>query len=140
MIQVTDSLSIDESELEVKFVRAGGPGGQHVNKAATAVQLRFDVSASSSLPDEVRERLIQIAGNRMSDDGVLVIEASEHRSQKRNREAAIDRLIELVRSASEKPKERRQTKPPPEVKKRRLEDKRHRSSVKELRRPVPPED
>ena len=127
---------MDEAEVEVKFVRSGGPGGQHVNKVATAVQLRFDVASSASLPEDVRERLMEIAGNRISEDGVLTIEASRHRSQRRNREDAQARLVELVRQATEKPKERRETKPSKKAVARRLDDKRRRSSVKEGRRPV----
>ena len=140
MIHVTEDLTIDESELEVKFVRSGGPGGQHVNKVATAVQLRFDVGGSPSLPEDVRARVAELAGNRISYDGIVTIEANRFRSQKRNREDAVERLVELLRRGAEKPKKRRQTKPTVTARKRRLEDKRHRSTVKEKRRPVHDED
>ena len=140
MLHVTEDLAIDESELQVKFVRAGGPGGQHVNKVATGVQLRFDAGGSPSLPEDVRARLVGLAGNRISDDGIVTIEANRFRSQKRNREDALERLVELLRRAAEKPKERRRTKPTAGARKRRLEDKRHRSTVKEKRRPVHDED
>ena len=140
MLHVTEDLAIDESELQVKFVRSGGPGGQHVNKVATAVQLRFDAGASPSLPEDVRARLVRLAGNRISDDGIVTIEANRFRSQKRNREDALERLVELLRRAAEKPKERRRTKPTAGARKRRLEDKRHRSTVKDKRRPVQDED
>ena len=140
MIYVTEDLAIDESELEVKFVRSGGPGGQHVNKVATAVQLRFDAGGSPSLPEDVRARVAKLAGNRISYDGIVTIEANRFRSQKRNREDAVERLLELLRRAAEKPKERRPTKPTAGATRRRLEDKRHRSTVKEKRRPVQDED
>jgi ribosome-associated protein len=140
MIPITRTLAIDDSEIDVKFVRSGGPGGQHVNKVATAVQLRFDILGSASLPDDVRDRLITLGGNRVSDDGVLTIDASRYRSQTRNREDAVERLVELVRRASERPKKRRATRPSASAKKRRLEDKRRRSSTKQTRRPVHNED
>jgi ribosome-associated protein len=140
MIRVTASVTLDDSELDLKFVRSSGPGGQHVNKVATAVQLRFDVLDSPSLPDEVRDRLITLAGNRISDDGVLTIEASRYRSQSRNREDAVERLVDLVRRASVKPKKRRATKPSANAKKRRLDEKRRRSSTKRGRRRVRDED
>lgn len=140
IIHINNELSIDEAELEVKFVRSGGPGGQHVNKVATGVQLRFDAGASPSLPDDVRARLVGLAGNRISDDGIVTIEASRFRSQKRNREDALERLVELLRRAAEKPKVRRRTKPTAGARKKRLEDKRHRSTVKEKRRPIHHDD
>ncbi len=136
MLRITPSITIDEDEIQWQFVRASGPGGQHVNKAATAVQLRFDVQHSPSLPDDVRQRLIALAGNRMTSDGVLIIEAQQFRSQKQNREAALQRLVELIRRASEQPKVRRPTRPTREARRRRLEAKRRRSETKRLRRPV----
>jgi ribosome-associated protein len=135
MIQVTRDLSIDESEIEEQFIRSSGPGGQKINKTSSAVQLRFDVRNSPSLPEEVRNRLENLAGNRMTEDGVLIIEASQHRSQKRNREDAFDRLVDLLRKASRKPKSRRATRPTVESRRRRLEEKRQRSEIKRLRRP-----
>ncbi|RMG49348.1 MAG: aminoacyl-tRNA hydrolase [Acidobacteria bacterium] len=136
MLRITPSITIDEDEIQWQFVRASGPGGQHVNKAATAVQLRFDVRRSPSLPDDVRQRLIALAGNRITSDGVLIIEAQQFRSQKQNREAAIQRLVELIRRAAEKPKVRRPTRPTREARRRRLEAKRRRSETKRLRQPV----
>ena len=135
MIPITPTISIDERELHEEFVRASGPGGQNVNKVATAVQLRFDVRRSPSLPGDVRHRLERLAGRRLTDDGVLIIEASRHRTQEQNREDARDRLIELIRRAAHKPKPRRKTRPTLASKKRRLEGKRQRSSTKRLRRP-----
>lgn len=136
MLRITPSIIIDEDEIQWQFVRASGPGGQHVNKAATAVQLRFDVRHSPSLPDDVRQRLIALAGNRITSDGVLIIEAQRFRSQKQNREAAIQRLVELIRRAAEKPKVRRPTRPTREARRRRLETKRRRSETKRLRQPI----
>src|ERR1700733_7518922 len=111
MLLVTDQISIDERELEESFVRASGPGGQNVNKVATAVQLRFDVRASPSLPQEVRARLERLAGARLTRDGVLVITAQRHRTQGRNRQDALDRLLDLIRKAAVAPVKRRPTKP-----------------------------
>ena len=111
MITVNENIQLDENELSFQFVRAGGPGGQHVNKVATAVQVRFDVRNSPSLPEDVRERLQRIAGKKINDDGVLVIEARRYRSQLRNREDAVERLVTLVRRAAEKPNKRRRTRP-----------------------------
>jgi ribosome-associated protein len=136
MIQITPNIIIDENEIQQEFMRASGPGGQHVNKTATAVQLRFDVRHSPSLPHDVRERLVRLAGNRLTDDGVLIITARQFRSQERNRQEAIDRLVALIRAAARKPKPRRKTKPTPASKRRRLDAKRRRSSIKRLRRPV----
>jgi len=139
-IRITRSLAIDESEIQQEFIRASGPGGQKVNKVATAVQLRFDVRHSPSLPDDVRRRLTRLAGRRMNEEGVLVITARRFRTQERNRQDAMDRLIELIRRAAEEPKPRRKTKPPPESKRRRLEAKRRRAQTKRLRRPVTPSE
>jgi len=134
MIRVTDTISIDESELAESFVRASGPGGQNVNKLSTAVQLRFDVRHSPSLPNDVAVRLMRIAGSRLTKDGVLVITAQQHRTQERNRAAARERLFEMIREAAVRPVPRRPTKPTRAAKQRRLESKKHRSAVKEFRR------
>ena len=134
MIQVTDTISIDESEIQEEFVRSSGPGGQNVNKVATAVQLRFNVRNSPSLPDEVRERLIKLAGRRMTESGELIISARRFRTQARNREDALNRLIELIRKATEKPKPRRKRRPSLISKQRRLDEKRKRGEVKKQRK------
>lgn len=138
MIRVTKSIAIDENELEYDFIRASGPGGQHVNRSATVVQLRFDVANSPSLPDDVRKRLMRLAGNRLTDQGVLIIEAKRFRSQERNRQDAIGRLVELIRQAARKPKVRRKTRPTRASQERRLREKRRRSEIKR-RRKSPPE-
>jgi ribosome-associated protein len=129
MIQITDTLAIDDREVEERFVRASGPGGQNVNKVATAVQLRFDVNASS-LPDEVKTRLISLSGSRMTTEGVLVIDAREHRTQGQNREAARTRLVALIERATHRPKKRTPTRPGKAAKERRLTSKKRRSDVK----------
>lgn len=130
MIQITPSLAIDEGEISLQFIRASGPGGQNVNKVSTAVQLRFDVAHSPSLPDDVRTRLMHLAGNRLTRESELVIEAKRFRSQERNREDAIGRLVELIRRATEKPKPRVATRPTLASRKRRLEGKKLRGEIK----------
>jgi ribosome-associated protein len=134
MIRINDQISIDESELEETFIRASGPGGQNVNKLASAVQLRFDVRASRSLPEAVRARLERLAGRRLTRQGVLVITAQRHRTQERNRQDARDRLIDLIRRASVAPTPRRATKPTAGARERRLQSKKRRGSIKDLRR------
>ena len=133
MIRVAPKIAIDEREIEESFVRASGPGGQNVNKLATAVQLRFDVRNSPSLPDEVRARLERLAGKRLTRDGVLVITAQRHRTQDRNRDDALERLIALIRAAAVRPTPRRPTRPTLGSKLRRLEGKKRRSGIKALR-------
>ena len=140
MLQITPLLAIDESEIEERFVRASGPGGQNVNKVATAVQLRFDVDRSPSLSGEIRSRLRAIAGSRMTTEGVLVIDARTHRTQAENREAARERLAALLRQASVRPKRRRKTRPSAASKERRLTSKKNRSETKRARRAVGHDD
>jgi ribosome-associated protein len=137
MIRVTDRISIDESELVESFVRSSGPGGQNVNKLSTAVQLRFDVRGSPSLPPDVRLRLERLAGRRLTREGVLVILAQRHRTQERNRADALARLLELIGQAAVAPTPRRPTKPTRGSKERRLERKKNRSGIKSLRRAKP---
>ena len=135
MIQVTPAISLDENTIDFDFVRASGPGGQNVNKVASAVQLRFHLS-EADLPFDVVERLRRLAKKRITTEGALIIEARRYREQERNRQDALNRLIELIRRAAEKPKPRRQTKPTQAAKARRLESKRQRSRTKRLRRLV----
>jgi len=136
MIHITRTITVDESEIQEYFVRASGPGGQNVNKVATTVQLRFDVANSRSLPEEVRKRLISLAGNRVTEDGILIIDARRFRTQGRNREDATDRLVKLIRNAAQRPKIRRKTRPTLASKIRRLESKRRSAESKRVRRPV----
>ncbi len=137
MIKITPTITIDESEIKTEFIRASGPGGQNVNKVATAVQLRFNVGKSQSLNDDVRERLKRLAGKRMSEDGVLIITARRFRSQDRNRKDAMERLAKLIHTAAQPPKLRRKTKPTHASNKRRLKAKQHRAEIKRLRRSNP---
>jgi len=133
LIHVTNAIAIDEAEIDEQFVRASGPGGQNVNKVASAVELRFDIAASS-LPPDVKERLTALAGHRVTTDGVLVIDSREHRTQAQNREAARVRLVALVRHAAQRPKTRRPTRPGAAARERRLAGKKRRSDVKASRR------
>ena len=138
-IHITGALAIDDREVEERFVRASGPGGQNVNKVSTAVQLRFNVNASS-LPDEIKTRLITLAGSRMTTEGVLVIDAREHRTQAQNREAARARLVRLIEQATHRPKKRRATKPGKAAKEKRLISKKRRGDIKARRGRAPDED
>ena len=140
MIQVTSTIAIGESELQEEFIRASGPGGQNVNKVSTAVRLRFDVANSRSLPEEVRIRLILLAGNQITEDGILIIDARRFRTQGRNREDATDRLVKLIRNAAQRPKVRRKTRPTLASKIRRLESKRRDADSKRVRGPINPEN
>jgi ribosome-associated protein len=130
MIQVTDTISLDDSEISESFVRASGPGGQNVNKVSSAVQLRFDVRQSRSLANDVAIRLMKLAGSRLTKDGVIVITAQEHRQQERNRAEARERLFDLIRQAAVRPTVRRKTKVPKGEKKKRLEGKKRRGEIK----------
>ena len=133
MIRITRTIAIAERELEEHFIRASGPGGQNVNKVSTAVELRFDVAGSPSLPPDVKVRLMRLAGSRMTGEGVLVIDAQRFRSQERNRADARERLVELIRAATHVPKPRRATKPSKAAKEKRHEGKQRRAKVKRLR-------
>jgi len=140
MLRVTDDIAIPDHEITLGFVRSDGPGGQHVNKTATAVQLRFDVRHSPSLPEAVRRRLERLAGRRLTGEGILIIDARSHRSQKQNREEALERLKRLVQAAARPPRPRRPTKPSAASRRRRLEGKRRRARLKKQRRPVTGEE
>jgi ribosome-associated protein len=133
MIQITKDIVISDNEIQEDFVRASGPGGQKVNKVSTAVQLRFNVVKSPSLPEPVRKRLMRLAGHQITEEGFLLIEAKRFRTQEQNRQDARQRLVSLIRQAAQRPKVRRPTKPPPTAQKRRLNNKRQRSKIKRLR-------
>jgi ribosome-associated protein len=140
MIRITNSISIDEADIETRFIRASGPGGQNVNKLSTAVQLRFDLRHSPALREDVRERAMRLAGRRLTQDGILVITAQRFRTQERNRQDAIERLTDLLRAAAVAPVTRRATKPTVASRQRRLESKSRRSGVKALRQKKPAAD
>ena len=133
MIQITPTISLDESELTESFVRSSGPGGQNVNKVSSAVQLRFDARHSPSLPNDVAIRLMRLAGSRLTKDGVIVIIAQIHRQQERNRAEARERLFDMIRAAAVPPRPRRATKVPKAEKRKRLEGKKHRAEIKRHR-------
>jgi len=138
-IPITSTISIDEEEIQEEFMRAAGPGGQNVNKVATAVQLRFDVRRSPALPDDVRERLMRLAGRRVNAEGVLLIEASRFRTQAQNRADARARLFALLKQATARPRTRRKTKLPRAAKEQRLQNKKRRGEIKKIRRAPSPD-
>jgi len=133
LLPVTDAISLDESELIESFVRSSGPGGQNVNKVSSAVQLRFDIRGSPSLPNDVAVRLMRLAGKRLTKDGIIVIIAQSHRAQERNRADARERLFDLIRQAAVRPVPRRATKVPKAQRRKRVEGKKHRGQIKSLR-------
>ena len=136
MIHITENISLHESEIQLEFIRASGPGGQNINKVSSAVQLRFDAVRSPALNDAVRTRLKQLSGHRMTADGILIIKARRYRTQDRNREDAVERLIALIRKAAQIPKQRRRTKPSAAAKQKRLTAKRRRGEIKRRRRSI----
>ena len=133
MIEITNTISLSENELEFSFVRASGPGGQNVNKVATAVQLRFNLPSNKSLPSEVKERLQKLAGKKLNSDGTIIIDARRFRSQERNKQDVINRLVTLIKKSIEKPKPRKKTKPTKAAKLKRLESKRKKGDLKKSR-------
>lgn len=133
MIEISPSIFLDESEIQIDFIRASGPGGQNVNKVASAVQLRFNLSASDALPDEVKLRLRQIAGKRITEEGLLIIDARRFRTQEQNREDALNRLVHLIQQSVKKPKPRKKTKPSAAAQAERIDEKKHRGRVKKTR-------
>jgi ribosome-associated protein len=133
MIEITPSIQIGDEEVEFTFIRSPGPGGQNINKVSSAVQLRFNVHSTTSIPQDVKQRLVKLAGRRLTSEGVLIIEARQYRSQERNRQAAMERLVRLIQQACEPPKPRHKTKPTHAAIMRRLESKRKRSEIKRMR-------
>jgi len=140
MIRITNTFAIPESQIEENFIQSSGPGGQNVNKVATAVQLRFNINESQSLPKRVKQRLSRLARNRITTDGILIIESQEHRSQAKNRKTAREKFAQLIRKALKPPRKRKKTKPTRALNERRLESKHIRARKKKLRKnPPPPE-